>query len=65
MATIIEGRTLGYNSTTGKAAFGNGQDTFDALPRAFGIESAPNDGYMYARKLGEWVRLVVREPVEG
>lgn len=56
---VLGSKTLGYNPATRKAAFGNGTDAFTALPRAFGIEPAPNDGYIYGRKMGEWVRLSV------
>lgn len=56
---VLGSKTLGYNPATRKAAFGNGTDAFTALPRAFGIEPAPNDGYIYGRKMGEWVRISV------
>lgn len=56
---VLGSKTLGYNPDTRKAAFGNGTDAFTALPRAFGIEPAPNDGYIYGRKMGEWVRISV------
>lgn len=61
MSVILENKTLGYDVVKRKAAFGNGADTLDNLPRAFGIEPAPNDGYLYVRKMGEWVRMVIKQ----
>lgn len=55
---VLESKTLGYDTVTRKAAFGNGTGTFTSLPSAFGIEPAPDDGYIYGRKMGEWVRIV-------
>lgn len=61
MSVILENKTLGYDVVKRKAAFGNGADTMDALPSAFGIEPAPRDGFLYARKMGEWVRIVIKQ----
>lgn len=61
MSNLIESKVLGHDIKTRKVAFGNGVDTLDILPSAFGIEPAPNDGFLYARKMGEWVRLVIEQ----
>lgn len=60
----LENKVLGYDFTSRKAAFGDGSTDFNSLPRAFGIEPAPDDGHLYARKMGEWVRIVIRQQEE-
>lgn len=65
MSTILENKVLGYNTRTRRTAFGNGTDTFDTLPNAFGVEPPPMDGYLYARRMGEWVRIVLLPQEEG
>lgn len=61
MSNILESKVLGHDIKTRKVSFGNGVDTMDALPSAFGIEPAPRDGFLYARKMGEWVRIVIKQ----
>lgn len=60
MSDVLDNKQFGYDATTRKAAFGDGQTRFNRLPRAFGIEHAPSDSYPYSRRMGVWQRVIAK-----